>query len=93
MTESLGRISLLLAVATWAVFLVLPLWGGLDPSPSAAVYLRGAAAGTLALAVLSFGLAITALALGPQRVSAGVAVVLCVAFGMVFSGALYALLG
>jgi len=92
MTRHFGRISLLVSVASWGAFLAILFFGGLDPTPALAQYLRSATMGTLLSVLVSGCLAAIALVRGPQRVSAGVALVLCLLYGLVFTGAIYALL-
>jgi hypothetical protein len=91
MTRHVGRISLLLAVTSWLVFIASLLVGGIDPAPLLAKKLRHVGMGSLLLVPFSMLLAIIALARGPQRAAAAVGLALGLLYLAVFTGLIWAL--
>jgi hypothetical protein len=87
MKRHLGRISLLLAVACWLVYVVSLAVGGLDPAPELASHLQNAILISLLLGLISGCLAMIALTIGPQRLSAAIALALALLYTSVFTGA------
>ena len=92
MTRHFGRVSLFLSSASWVVYFALLLVGGIDPSPELSRVLQTAVLCTVLVALLAFCLALFALVRGPQRVSAGFGLALCLLYGLVFSGLIFAVL-
>jgi hypothetical protein len=92
MTRRIGQISFLLAIGSWIGYFSLLLLGGIDPAPVLSRILQTAMLFTLAGVFLALGLALFALATGHQRIWATVALILCLLFGLVFSGIFFAIL-
>lgn len=91
MTRQLGRASLLGGVLCWILLVLALVFGGLDPAPSRAPLLRAAMRAALGVALATLGLAIAALAKGPQRLSAAVGLALSLLFLLYFTGFGFAL--
>ena len=91
MTRHPGQTSLFLVLGAWVAYYALLVVGGIDPSPALSRILQTAMLVLLAAVLLSFGLALYSLAQGRQRVRAAFALILCLLYGLVFSGALFAM--
>lgn len=91
MKRNLGRISLVATIVSWIAYYIILVIGGVDPAPELSQFLKAAVTFSVAAILLSAILALLALMQGPQRISAAFALLLCVVFGLVFSGLLFAM--
>ena len=92
MTKHFGRISLLLSLGGWIGYFAILFVGGIDPSPGLSRILQTAVLCLVLVVLLALCLALVAIVRGPQRVAAGIALVLGLLYALVFSGVFFALL-
>ena len=91
MTRHFGRISLIVVVACWLLYVGSLFVGGIDPSPVLAKSLIHLGLTSLILVLVSMLLAVVALVRGPQRVAAAVGFALGLLYLAVFTGLIWAL--
>ena len=88
----LGGISLVVALSSWAILVLVLLVGGLDPSSGSVGLLRMASVAALLAAIVALILGIGALVRGSQRLAAAFGLVVSLLFLLYFTGFGFALL-
>jgi len=92
MKRHLGLISLLGSCTSWAVLVMMLLWGGLDPSSSQARLAQLANGSAFIIAFLSSITALIPVVKGPERLLGALAFTIGVLFILVFTGSVFVLI-